>query len=116
MDVVRAISDKLIKANMGIVAHYYMDVELQSVLQQVSQFQEEEMIKEGRAPGGVPNVAIADSLKMGDDAVKMIEENNITSIACLGVDFMAESVSAILDRIPSYSPINRLLLGSKCRN
>lgn len=98
MDVVRAISDKLIKANMGIVAHYYMDVELQSVLQQVSQFQEEEMIKKGRAPGGVPNVAIADSLKMGDDAVKMIEENNITSIACLGVDFMAESVSAILDR------------------
>jgi len=98
MDVVRAISDKLTKANMGIVAHYYMDVELQSVLQQVSQFQEEEMIKKGRAPGGVPNVAIADSLKMGDDAVKMIEENNITSIACLGVDFMAESVSAILDR------------------
>ena len=35
---------------------------------------------------------------MGDDAVKMIEENNITSIACLGVDFMAESASAILDR------------------
>lgn len=98
MDVVRTISDKLIKANMGIVAHYYMDVELQSVLQQVSQFQEEEMIKNGRTPGGAPNVAIADSLKMGDDAVKMIEENNITSIACLGVDFMAESVSAILDR------------------
>jgi len=98
MDVVKSMSNKLSRANMGIVAHYYMDVELQSVLQQVSKLQEEEMIKKGKAPGGAANVAIADSLAMGEYAVKMVEENNITSIACLGVDFMAESVSAILGR------------------
>merc|ERR1719245_1230810 len=47
--------------------------------------------------GKVSNVAIADSLAMGDHAVKMCE-NGATSIVCLGVDFMAESVAAILNR------------------
>ena len=34
---------------------------------------------------------------MGDAAVKMVKEGGVTSIACLGVDFMAESVRATLD-------------------
>jgi len=99
MDTVHTISNKLSKANMGIVAHYYMDVELQSVLQQVSKLQDVETRQ--RKGNNVPiasNVAIADSLAMGEYAVKMVQENNISSIACLGVDFMAESVSAILER------------------
>ena len=65
---------------MGIVAHFYMDVELQSVLQ------------------ALPNqkrVKISDSLVMGDAAVKMCQDG-ATSIACLGVDFMSESVLAIM--------------------
>lgn len=33
---------------------------------------------------------------MGDAAVKMAEEG-VSSVACLGVDFMAESVRATLD-------------------
>lgn len=42
-------------------------------------------------------MSVADSLAMGDAAVKMVKEGGVTSIACLGVDFMAESVRATLD-------------------
>lgn len=42
------------------------------------------------------HVSIADSLAMGDAAVRMAQEG-VTSVACLGVDFMAESVRATLD-------------------
>jgi quinolinate synthase len=84
--------------NTGIVAHYYMDVELQGVLQAVRQ--------------QLPNhIGIADSLKMGDMAVDMVSSTTTTTtttpintkqpcqqIICLGVDFMSESVAAILQR------------------
>ena len=78
---------------MGIVAHYYIDVELQGILQ---------AMKEEHST----SVAIADSLAMGDYAVKICE-NGATSIACLGVDFMVKLVEAILKRngfpsIPMY--------------
>ncbi len=43
-----------------------------------------------------PHVMIADSLKMGDTAVEMADKG-VKSIACMGVDFMAESVRAALD-------------------
>jgi quinolinate synthase len=81
---------------MGIVAHYYMDVELQGVLQAVKHSH----------PDLYNRVGIADSLKMGDLAVEMCE-GVTTAVACLGVDFMSESVSAILsknsfDHIPVY--------------
>ena len=72
--------------NTGIVAHYYMDVELQGVLQAVAQ----------KLPPG--RVGIADSLKMGDMAVAMVQQHHVTAVACLGVDFMSESVSAILEQ------------------
>ena len=88
---------------MGVVAHYYMDVELQGVLTAV---QKDQLQK------GKPNrIAIADSLAMGDFAVKMCEEG-ATSIACLGVDFMSESVATIMTRngyghIPVYRATSR---------
>ena len=44
-----------------------------------------------------PRATISDSLIMGDHAVSMCKDG-AESIACLGVDFMAESVSAILDK------------------
>lgn len=43
-----------------------------------------------------PHVSVADSLAMGDAAVKMADAG-VSSVACLGVDFMAESVRATLD-------------------
>jgi len=90
------LNDNLAAANMGVVAHYYMDVELQGVLTAVKK----------RMGGQNPRVEIADSLKMGDDAVKMCQDG-ATSIACLGVDFMSESVYTIMKRsgfghIPVY--------------
>ena len=93
-----SLGENLRKANMGVVAHYYMDVELQGVLTAIQ--------KEQTKDGSLPRIAIADSLKMGDDAVKMCEDG-ATSIACLGVDFMSESVSTIMARngfghIPVY--------------
>jgi quinolinate synthase len=73
---------------MGVVAHYYMDVELQGVLTAVQR----------SAPEFQNRIGIADSLKMGDMAVAMCENANVQAVACLGVDFMSESVSAILHR------------------
>ena len=102
------ITQLLRQTNTGIVAHYYMDVELQGVLQAVRQ--------------QLPNhIGIADSLKMGDMAVDMVatipahDHTNVPNesatpcqqIICLGVDFMSESVAAILqrnghDQVPVY--------------
>ena len=88
-DAVEALSQSLIDANMGVVAHYYMDVELQGVLTAVK-----------RSNNGLLSnrIGIADSLKMGDLAVAMCQDDGVTAVACLGVDFMSESVSAIMDR------------------
>ena len=88
---------------MGVVAHYYMDVELQGVLTAV----QKEQLKNGKSS----RIAIADSLAMGDFAVKMCEDG-ATSIACLGVDFMSESVATIMTRngfghIPVYRATSR---------
>jgi quinolinate synthase len=87
-DAVQALGESLLEANMGIVAHYYMDVELQGVLTAVK-----------RSNDALTNrIGIADSLTMGDLAVSMCKDDGVTAIACLGVDFMSESVSAILTR------------------
>ena len=82
---------------MGIVAHYYMDVELQGVLQALKQ-----------TPGMQNRVGIADSLKMGDLAVQMCQTDKVEGVICLGVDFMAESVQAILSKNEcSHVPVYR---------
>jgi quinolinate synthase len=66
--------------NVGVVAHYYMDAELQGVLT--------------RLPEGY--VVIADSLKMADAAVEQAAAGR-QAIVVLGVDFMSENVRAVLD-------------------
>jgi len=82
------------RANMGVVSHYYMDPELQGVLAACPTW---------------PHVVTSDSLAMGDMAVKMVREGNVDAIACLGVDFMAESVRAMLDTSGYASvPVYRL--------
>src|SRR5690606_17125187 len=64
----------------GIVAHFYMDVELQAVLHACEH----------------PNIHISDSLLMADAAVAMAKRG-VETIVVLGVDFMSENVRAILD-------------------
>ncbi|MFT5687072.1 MAG: quinolinate synthase, partial [Myxococcota bacterium] len=77
-DLVAALSSR----NVGVVAHFYMDVELQGVLT--------------AAATRWPHIAISDSLAMADTAVKMSEEG-VSAIIVLGVDFMSENVRAVLD-------------------
>ena len=67
---------------MGIVAHFYMDPQVQGVLTS--------------AAARWPHIAISDSLVMADKAVRMAEEG-CQAVAVLGVDFMSENVRAILD-------------------
>ncbi|CEG49191.1 quinolinate synthetase a [Plasmopara halstedii] len=90
MEVVNKLDALLHDKKMGIVAHFYMDPELQGVLSSLSW----------------PHTFIADSLAMGEAAAKMAK-NGIQSVAVLGVDFMSESVRANLDsngfeHIPVY--------------
>jgi len=70
----------LARLNAGVVAHYYMDPELQGVLTSCDW----------------PHIAISDSLKMADAAVSMAEAG-VGTIYVLGVDFMSENVRAMLD-------------------
>jgi len=93
-EAVRFLSDNVTAANMGVVAHYYMDVELQGVLTAVNKQQSNSNTNPNQK---ISRIAIADSLAMGDYAVKMCEDG-ATSIACLGVDFMSESVATIMAR------------------
>ena len=73
--------DALLKAqNVGVVAHFYMDAELQGVLSACSH----------------PHIFVADSLLMADHAVQMAEAG-VSAIVVLGVDFMSENVRAVLD-------------------
>lgn len=79
----RAVSDLhdlLRDKNIGVVAHFYMDVELQGILT--------------ACPW--PHIQISDSLAMADRAVKMAEAG-VRRVVVLGVDFMSENVRAVLD-------------------
>lgn len=83
--------DRLVREkNVGIVAHYYMDPELQGVLARLTW----------------PHVWISDSLLMADQAVKMAERG-VARVVVLGVDFMSENARAMLDaggfpQVPVY--------------
>ncbi len=66
--------------NAGIVAHFYMDPELQGVLSACDW----------------PHTHVSDSLAMADRAIAMAEQG-VRSISVLGVDFMSENVRAMLD-------------------
>jgi len=93
---VSSLASAMESSNTAICAHFYMDVELQGVLQ------------------ALPNqkrVFIGDSLAMGDAAVRMCEDG-ADAIVCLGVDFMSESVSSIMAKagyghIPVYRSTSR---------
>lgn len=73
--------EALVRAkNVGIVAHFYMDAELQGVVSSLDW----------------PHVHISDSLVMADRAVKMARDG-AQHIVVLGVDFMSENARAMLD-------------------
>ncbi|KAL7468486.1 hypothetical protein ACHAXS_008711 [Conticribra weissflogii] len=157
-ETIRSLLGLLLKHNIGIVAHYYMDVELQGILHgvkrlQMDLFQRQQQLQQSQqleqlqsqpqqqqhqnqdpsqqiidndeekheleelleiyrqmdlppthAIPAHPLVAIADSLAMGDHAVRMCSAEGessaaaASSIICLGVDFMSESVAAVLNR------------------
>lgn len=90
--------DALLKEkNVGVVAHFYMDAELQGVLSACTH----------------PHIFVADSLLMADHAVTMAEAE-VSAIIVLGVDFMSENVRAVLDAagytdIPVYRVDERVI-------
>lgn len=79
-DTVAELDALLKKKNAGIVAHFYMDPELQGVLSSCSW----------------PHIKISDSLQMADSAIAMAKAG-VRTVVVLGVDFMSENVRAMLD-------------------
>jgi quinolinate synthase len=79
-DVVARLGALLRSRNAGVVAHFYMDPELQGVLYACDW----------------PHVFVSDSLVMADRAVAMAQAG-AEQIVVLGVDFMSENVRAMLD-------------------
>jgi quinolinate synthase len=79
-DAVAALDAALTRHGVGVVAHFYMDAELQGTL----------------AACHWPHIHVADSLQMADRAVQMAEKG-ARAIVVLGVDFMSENVRAMLD-------------------
>lgn len=76
--------------NLGIVAHFYMDPELQGVL----------------AACDWPHIHIADSLVMAGRSAEMVQAG-VRAVIVLGVDFMSENARAMVDaagypHIPVY--------------
>ncbi len=83
----------LAERRVGLVAHYYMDPELQGTLSALKW----------------PHVFVADSLAMGEAAAKMAATGEVDAVLCMGVDFMAESVRATLDSNKlQHVPVYRL--------
>lgn len=79
-EVVARLSDLLRSRNAGVVAHFYMDPELQGVLY----------------ASDWPHIFVSDSLVMADRGVAMARAG-AEQIVVLGVDFMSENVRAMLD-------------------
>lgn len=79
-EVVAELDRLLADEKIGVVAHFYMDPELQGVLSACEH----------------PHVHISDSLLMADAAVRMAREG-AEHIVVLGVDFMSENARAMLD-------------------
>ncbi|GAA0162530.1 transferase [Lithospermum erythrorhizon] len=80
---VKELASLLKEKKIGVVAHFYMDPEVQGVLTAAQKLW--------------PHIYISDSLVMADTAVKMAKEG-CDFITVLGVDFMSENVRAILDQ------------------
>lgn len=86
---VQELANLLKEKKIGVVAHFYMDPEVQGVLTAAQKLW--------------PHIHISDSLVMADSAVKMAEDG-CKFITVLGVDFMSENVRAILDQA-GYSEV-----------
>lgn len=80
---VQELANLLEEKKIGIVAHFYMDPEVQGVLTAAQKLW--------------PHIHISDSLVMADSAVKMAKAG-CQFITVLGVDFMSENVRAVLDQ------------------
>ncbi|XP_008793728.2 quinolinate synthase, chloroplastic [Phoenix dactylifera] len=80
---IKELVNVLREKKIGVVAHFYMDPEVQGILT--------------AARKQWPHIHISDSLVMADTAVKMAEAG-CQYITVLGVDFMSENVRAILDQ------------------
>jgi len=78
--LVKELDALLQQKQIGVVAHYYMDPELQGVL----------------AACEHEHIGVSDSLLMADRGVKMVEQG-VRTIVVLGVDFMSENARAMLD-------------------
>lgn len=90
--VVEELDALLAAKKTGVVAHFYMDPELQGVLSALRW----------------PHIHISDSLTMADAAVKMAEEG-CERVVVLGVDFMSENARAVLDAAGKKStPVYRV--------
>ena len=81
--------------NIGVVAHFYMDPELQGALSACDW----------------PHIHIADSLEMAGRSVEMVQAG-VSAIVVLGVDFMSENVRAMTDaagydHLPVYRVCDR---------
>jgi len=90
LETVQRIQKLLTEKSIGLVAHYYMDSEIQGVLRHLS----------------YPHIHIADSLQMGNAAIEMAKAG-VKGIVVMGVDFMSENIRALLDangfkHIPLY--------------
>ena len=79
---VGALRQTLAEKRIGVVAHFYMDPEVQGVLM--------------RAKEGWEHIHISDSLAMAGKACEMAAAG-CTTICVLGVDFMSENIRAMLD-------------------
>ncbi len=79
-ELVEKLDGLLRDRNIGVVAHFYMDPQLQGVLSACSW----------------PHIHVSDSLAMADKAIQMADEG-VKTVAVLGVDFMSENVRAMLD-------------------
>lgn len=79
-DAVAQLRDLLERTQGGVVAHFYMDAELQGALYACDW----------------PHIHVSDSLMMADAAIRMAEAG-VKNVVVLGVDFMSENVRAMLD-------------------
>lgn len=95
---VQQLVNVLKEKKIGVVAHFYMDPEVQGVLT--------------AAQKQWPHIHISDSLVMADSAVKMAK-SGCKFVTVLGVDFMSENVRAILDQA-GFSEVGRSSLIISC--
>ena len=89
---VARLDELLADCNVGVLAHFYMDPELQGTL----------------GGCGWPHIHISDSLAMADRGIAMAE-SGVSALTVLGVDFMSENVRAMLDAVGhDVLPVHRV--------